>query len=541
MFDEETMIWIWRIIASFLCACFYFVATVKLTGVLQQCGYDNKKFGGWLRQERNTYRSRLAFWSVLSFSATALFIFVFFFLGEQAAMAMGGVPFFGFAILFFWVDGKFALKVQTAKTRRWTRLAIGYASLIAIVSFALIVLCSLLEILLGMFAFGWICAIRFLPLCFLPLFLPLVLRMANGILSPFERKNNERFIKSAGQVLNETNIIRVGIVGSYGKTSVKNALKTMLSGTYKVVATPASYNTPMGVAKTVLSDEFAGAEIFLCEMGARRAGDIQELCDLVRPDYIIFTGVCAQHVESFGSEENVFRAKCEALSSSAKLIVCGKALQERILAEYPTESGKCRFAGDVENIELRADGASFTLPFEDGSVAVQTSLLGQSAIENIYLSAMLAKELGVSKEEIAERTAKIQAVPHRLELLNENGVFILDDAYNCNIKGAKIALDALRRFGGKKYVITPGIVETGVLQQEINGELGALLAQAGLDKVMIVGSLQAKVIVDGYTSAGGDADALKTVPSLEHAVELIKGDLQAGDCILFMNDLPDVV
>ena len=154
---------------------------------------------------------------------------------------------------------------------------------------------------------------------------------------------------------------------------------------------------------------------------------------------------------------------------------------------------------------------------------------------------MLAKELGVSKEDIVVRTAKIKAVPHRLELLNENGVFILDDAYNCNIKGAKIAVDALQRFGGKKYVITPGIVETGVLQQEINGELGALLAQAGVDKVMIVGSLQAKVIVDGYTSAGGDADALKTVPSLEHAVELIKGDLQAGDCILFMNDLPDVV
>ncbi len=541
MFDEETMIWIWRIIASFLCACFYFVATVKMTGVMQQCGYDNKKFGSWLRQKRNTYVSRLAFWSVLSFSSTALVIFVFFFLGEQAAMAMGGVPFFGFAILFYFVDGKFALKVQTAKTRRWTRLAIGYAFLIAVLAFVLIVLCSFLEILLGMFTFGWICAIRFLPLCFMPLLLPFVLRMANGILSPFERKNNERFIKNAGQVLNETNIIRVGIVGSYGKTSVKNALKTLLSGTYKVVATPASYNTPMGVAKTVFSDEFTGAEVFLCEMGARKAGDIQELCDLVRPDYIIFTGVCAQHIESFGSEENVFRAKCEALASSAKWIVCGKELKERILAKFPAESEKCRFAQDAEDVELRADGASFAVVLEDGSIAVKTSLLGDSAVENVCLAAMLAKELGVSKEDIAERTSQIKAVPHRLELLNENGVFILDDAYNCNIKGAKIALGALRRFGGKKYVITPGIVETGVLQQEVNGELGKELALSALTKVVIIGSMQAKVIIDGYTRAGGDADALKTAPSLEHAVELIKNELNAGDCVLFMNDLPDVV
>ena len=120
-------------------------------------------------------------------------------------------------------------------------------------------------------------------------------------------------------------------------------------------------------------------------------------------------------------------------------------------------------------------------------------------------------------------------------------MFILDDAYNCNIKGAKIAIDALKRFDGKKYVITPGIVETGVLQEEINGELGKELALAGLTKVLIIGSLQAKVIVDGYTRAGGNADALKMVPSLDHAVECLKNDLQAGDCVLFMNDLPDVV
>ena len=120
-------------------------------------------------------------------------------------------------------------------------------------------------------------------------------------------------------------------------------------------------------------------------------------------------------------------------------------------------------------------------------------------------------------------------------------MYILDDAYNCNIRGAKIALNALKRFAGNQYVITPGIVETGVLQQEINGELGEELAKAGLAKVVIVGSTQAKVIVDGYQRAGGDADALKLAPSLEKAVELLQGELSAGDCVLFMNDLPDVV
>ena len=107
------------------------------------------------------------------------------------------------------------------------------------------------------------------------------------------------------------------------------------------------------------------------------------------------------------------------------------------------------------------------------------------------------------------------------------------------MKGAKIAIDALKRFAGKKYIVTPGIVETGVLDKEINGELGALLAGAGLDLIVLVGETQAKVIVDGYKAAGGDMDALRVVPSLQDATQLLQGKLAEGDCVLFMNDLPD--
>lgn len=541
MFDEKSVVWIARILASLLCACFYFVATIKSVGALQQSGYNNKKFWKWLRQERNTYFSRLLFWTVLSVSSTALFIFVFFFLGEDVAMVMGGIPFLGFAVLFYFVDRKFALKVKTVKSKRWMRLSIFYCISIAVTAFVLIFLCSLLEGLLGMFAFGWICALRFLPLCFVPLILPSVLTLTNAIVAPLERKNNQKFIKTAGQVLNESKIIKIGIVGSYGKTSVKNILNTLLSSRFKVVATPASYNTPMGVAKTVGLEEFSDAEIMICEMGAKKVGDIKELCDMVQPDYMVFTGVCAQHVETFGDEETVFHAKCEALFSSAKLIVCGNDLKQRILEKYPIESGKCRFVGNVEKLVLRADGSSFELPLSEGLTAVDTCLLGEAAAENILLAATVAEELGLSASEIAERIALIEPVPHRLELMENNGVYILDDAYNCNVKGAKIAIDALKRFSGKKIIITPGIVETGVLQAEINGALGEELAKANLDKIVLVGETQAKVIIEGFVKAGGDMDVMKVSPSLEHAVELIKRELVPGDCILFMNDLPDVI
>lgn len=539
MIDGQTA-WIFRIAAALLCACFYFAATVKMVGVVQQGGYRAKKFLGWYRQKRNTYFSRLLFWSVLSLAATAMFIFVFFFLGEDAAMAMGGIPFLGLAILYFGVDRRYALKVAAVKSGRWKRLCVGYFVAIALVSFGLIFLCSLLEPLLAM-AYGWLSAMRFLPLCFLPLLLPYILLFANAILSIFENERNRNFVKRAGQVLDESRLIKIGIIGSYGKTSVKNILKTILAEKYSVVASPASYNTPIGVAKTVFADGFGGAQVAIFEMGARQAGDIRELCDLVKPDYMVFTGVCAQHVETFGSEENVFRAKCEGLFSTAKTVVCGKTLEEKIRAVYPEQAEKCLFVGGGKDVELGATETAFTLELPDGELPVKTALLGGGNVVNVALAARMAAVLGLTKEEIARGVAKVQPVEHRLQLTKVNGVYLLDDAYNCNIKGANMAVNALCRFDGKKYLITPGIVEAGVMQVGINTELGELLAGAGIDLTVLVGETQAKIIAGAYQKAGGNSDGLIILPTLEQAVGFLKGKLNEGDCVLFMNDLPDVV
>jgi UDP-N-acetylmuramoyl-tripeptide--D-alanyl-D-alanine ligase len=295
------------------------------------------------------------------------------------------------------------------------------------------------------------------------------------------------------------------------------------------------------VAKTVFSDGFEKAQVAIFEMGARQEGDIKELCELVKPDYILFPGVCAQHIQTFGSKEAVFRAKCEALFSTAKTVICGKGLEDRIAKTYPEQAAKCVFASEGKGVELRATETAFTLVLEGGEVAVKTALLGEGAVENISLAACLAEKLGLTQDEIARGAEKLQPVEHRLALSQENGVYILDDAYNCNIKGAKAAIAALGRFEKSKYVITPGIVETGVLHSEINGELGCVLAGAGIDLTVLVGETQARVIEKAYLQAGGAADRLIIVPSLERAVEAIQGRLAAGDCILFMNDLPDVV
>ena len=539
MLDEKT-VWLFRIVAALLCGCFYFVSTAKMLGVMQQSGYKNKKFFTWLRQKDNTYFSRLAYWSILSLAATALFIFVFFFLQEEFAMAMGGIPFFGFSILFYCMDRKFALKVETVKSSRWKRLSVVYSLLVCGATLGLILLCGLLKPTLEM-ADGWLSAIRFLPICFMPMLLPLVLALANLLIAPFETWHNRNFVKKAGKVLAASKCIKVGIVGSYGKTSVKNIFKQLLEKKYRTVATPASYNTPMGVARTVFSPEFAEAEIFLCEMGARNEGDIRELCDLVRPDYILFTGVCPQHVQTFGDEETVFRTKCEALASSAKTVVCGGALQSRIAAAYPQYVEKCLFVQGAEEVCFQATETQFSVPVDGEKIPLRTRLLGEAAVENLSLAATAAKLLGLTGEEIASAATEVQYVEHRLQLIESGGIYILDDAYNCNAKGAAAAIEVLKRFEKGKFVVTPGIVEAGVLHQELNGRLGEILAKAELDLVILVGETQAKVIIEGYKSAGGEESRLKLAPSVQHAVKLLQGNLSKGDCVLFMNDLPDVL
>ena len=363
-----------------------------------------------------------------------------------------------------------------------------------------------------------------------------------------EKARNKKFVERAGQVLDQASAIRVGVVGSYGKTSVKNILNSILSVKYSVIATPESYNTPAGVAKTVNCLDVQKCEIFIAEMGARRVGDVAELCRLVKPDYAIFTGVCAQHMETFKTEENLVKAKSEIIKGTKGKVVCGSGLQEKIDgldSEFlnETDKEKCLFVGEtsIENLALKKGGAAFTLRFKNGeSIFVETVLLGRAAAENIALAATLASELGMTAEEISQGIAKIKPVPHRLQLIESGGIHILDDAYNCSEQSAKEAIDALKRFDGGKIAVTPGIVETGILEEKINGELGASLAKADLDLVVLVGETLVGAVKNGYLAAGGASEKLKTVPTLEKAKETLGEYLKEGDAVLFLNDLPDV-
>ena len=521
-----------RIITSIAFATLFCVMTEKAVGAMQQSGYKNGAFLRWLKRKDNMLFNRLCVLALCLALSSAITALCFSFLGSELAIGLSAVVFLGITVFYLVAEHKYALKVRAKATGRYCRLYGVYFLFTSCVCFIFISLLNFLAVWNGSYLYG---LIAFVPFAITPVVLPFLLVGTNAITSVFENARNAKFVKKAEQVLAQTNMIKVGVVGSYGKTSVKNILATILKEKYTVLATPESYNTPMGVAKTVMEMQ-TPPKVFIAEMGARKQGDIAELCKMVKPDYAIFTGVCEQHIATFKNIESVYAEKSEIIKSGAKT-VCGAGLNKWLGGE---QNAIVFDENNVKDVCLQATKTSFTLHLDGEEMQVETTLLSRSAVENICLAATLCKQMGMTVEEIARGIKKLQPVPHRLQLLQSGDVYILDDGYNANIKGAKEAIEALTRFSGRKCIVTPGLVECGILEETLGGELGKAIAMANIDKVILVGETLVGVVKNGYLQAGGTTENLTVVKSLTLAQETLKAWLKAGDCVLFLNDLPDV-
>ncbi len=526
-----------KISAAFVCAVIFCLMTIKTLGAMQQSGYKTKNYVRWLRRKDNLFYNRLFVLALSLFVFTLTTSLSFSFLDSTYAWLVSAIPFFGFLILFMYVDRKRALKLPYAVTSRFVRLFVVYLVLTFATNFGLLTLLWYLMECNGSTLYSYI---AFAPFSLLPLLLPYLLCLVNWVCAPFENARNRRYVLRAGKVLEESNCIRVGIVGSYGKTSVKHILKTILAEKYAVLETPQSYNTPMGVARTITKEGLDGVEVFIAEMGARKRGDIQELCDWIKPDYAIFTGVCEQHIATFQTLDNVFAEKSKIIENS-KMTVCAETLKERVNAVFGDKETVC-FAEmqTVNEIEFLATQTKCVITLGGERISVETSLLGNAAIENILLAATLAHTMGVSAEEIERGIAKITPIPHRLQLIEKGGVYILDDGYNCNPRSAMEAITALGRFEGRKCIVTPGIVEGGVLEEKINVELGNAIAESGVDYTILVGETLVCAVKNGYLEKGGNEETLVMAKTLDEAKTYLSKWLQTGDAVLFLNDLPDV-
>jgi len=372
---------------------------------------------------------------------------------------------------------------------------------------------------------------------------PIAVWLAGVIIAPVERKINLRFIARARQKLRKIKPKVIAITGSYGKTTTKNILSALLSEKYSVLATPGSYNTPQGVSKTVNDLLNQSHQILVVEMGARKEGDIKELTEMVEPNIAIITAVGNQHLGSFGSLEKIKKTKRELID----YLPCGGRAyfngNDKVAAEfYQGFNGSGTLTGKngrvyYDEVTLGKNGTSFTLHYVGGSERVTTKLLGKHIPETVCLCAAVALDLGISIKSIKNALESVKPVAHRLEIIYNVDSVIIDDSYNSNEQGFISAIEVTSYFSYLiKVVITPGVVELGKAQYEVNFRLGNHAGRV-CDHLIVYGE-NATALRSGAINSGMNKDKIKVVKNTAEAMEYYK-TIGGGKVVLFENDLPD--
>lgn len=378
---------------------------------------------------------------------------------------------------------------------------------------------------------------------------PILVPLANIINKPIEKAVQKWYINDAKKILKNSPALRViGITGSYGKTSMKFYLSELLNSQYNTLKTPESFNTPMGVTITVRNHLKPTHEIFVCEMGARRVGEIKELCDIACPHDGIITSVGPQHLETFKSIENVVNTKFEladSISPPGRIYMNGdnelirkKSSEYKNAVTYGLQEGNDYRAADIA---VSDRGTEFTVITPDGEECrFSTKLLGEHNVQNILGAIAYCHGLGMKLPKLVLPVKRIDAVPHRLQLLDAgNDLCYIDDAYNSNPNGCRAALNVLSLFDACKILVTPGMVELGEKQEELNYEFGTEAAKV-CDHIVLVGKAQTEPIYKGILSTGYPADKVFTADNLNQALDHVRAySTDKKKIVLLENDLPD--
>ena len=395
---------------------------------------------------------------------------------------------------------------------------------------------------------------------------PLFVFLAYLISLPIENLIRKKFMNEAKAIIDANqDLCVIGITGSYGKTSVKYYLDRILREKYSVCKTPESFNTAMGATLTIKNDLRNIDDIFICEMGARRVGDIKEICDIVSPNGAILTDVGNMHLDTFKTIDNVLNTKFELVESAVKnnhigkfenlpvlvngdnelvrrkVVDCFGINEQRYIKYYGLNTiDKAHYDFYADNIVASASGTKFRFNSEAyGNDEFETKLLGKYNIMNLVAAISYSLLLGVDKTTIRNAVKNIEPVPHRLQIIPYGAnSLIIDDAYNSNPLGARNAVDVLSSFDDYvKVIITPGMVELNDKQDEEN-ESFAEYAGAKVDYAIVVGHTNRLALDRGFEKTL-PKDRLIDIEKVENAINYARTNISGKKVILLENDLSD--
>jgi len=380
---------------------------------------------------------------------------------------------------------------------------------------------------------------------------PLWVMGAGFVVEPLEAFFRRGFKRQARRRLQQRpDLTVVAVTGSYGKTSTKFILAEILRQRYNVLASPASYNTPMGLCLVVNNQLKPEHQVLVLEMGMRYRGDIQELCALAPPDLAIVTSVGVAHLETMGSIENVALEKSDLIGymkpDGVAILNIDDARVAAMAERAPGRLWRVSVQGNPDanitahNLRYGPEGTSFVVQDDTGAeVPFKTRLLGAHNVLNILLGVAAGRQMGLRLRQIAQAVARIEPVEHRLQLRREGAVTIIDDAFNANPVGARNAVEILGQFdAGRRIIVTPGMIELGERQWAENRTLGEHIARHA-DLAILIGPQQTRPIQEGLQAQHFPETQTRIFSSLFDAQAFLRSYLRPGDVVLYENDLPD--
>jgi UDP-N-acetylmuramoyl-tripeptide--D-alanyl-D-alanine ligase len=397
---------------------------------------------------------------------------------------------------------------------------------------------------------AWIVAVQLVPVALVG---------ANLLLLPAEACVQRRYWREARAKLRQIDPIVVGITGSYGKTSVKHILGHVLETAGPTLITPGSVNTAMGIARVIRERLRPHHRYFVVEMGAYGIGSIRRLCALTPPHLGIITAVGKAHYERFKSLDAVARAKFElaeaARDNGGNIVVAADVLAFAPAREFVARhrdivvavGGEDRAAPGaalaIRTLRQDADGVAATVVWQGRQYELHAPLFGLHQGRNIALAFAAACGLGLAPEDVVAGLQSTPQIAHRLEVKRQGGgTIVIDDAYNSNPVGFASALgllDTLRRPGGRRILVTPGMAELGSEHEAEHARIGRLAA-AHVDVLVAVAPHRVAPLAAAFSQAAPGRDIVSCA-SFAEARDWLDRNLAAPDVVLIENDLPDLL
>lgn len=334
---------------------------------------------------------------------------------------------------------------------------------------------------------------------------------------------------------------KVAVLGSYGKTTMKELLATALSEGLEAAATPATKN--VAVSHAAFARSLTGEEaVVILEFGEGRPGDTKLFTDMFKPDYAVVTGLAPAHLDAYGSVSAVAEDFAYITQSVQSDHIFINGSDELLTEHFP---GAVRYSEQgvgswkTSATEVSAEGLTYTLANKTAKIVVHSKLLGRHQVGPLSIVAILGMELGLKKTQIAKGLAQTVPYEHRMQPRNINGALLIDDTYNGNIEGIKAGIALLKELPARRKIyVTPGLVEQGEETENVHTQIGALLAEAKFDEIVLMDNSYTKIIKTSLDALGYAGSVKIETNPLEY-YQNIEYHIAAGDVIMMQNDLPD--